>query len=76
VPADRIPLGYDEDEDASDDGPSLGPDERDRDLLDGSWEQEHYAGRQKRRDWNAILVGVSLLVLLAMLIPFVLNLTN
>jgi hypothetical protein len=76
VPADRIPLGLDDDEDASGDGSTLGPDERDLDLMDGTWEQDYYAGRQKTRDWNAILVGVSLLILIAILIPFALQFTN
>ena len=47
----------------------LGPDERDRDLMDGSWEREYYAGRMKTRDWNAIGAGVALLVVLAMVVP-------
>lgn len=50
-----------------DEGPDLGPDERDRDLLDGSWEEDYYAGRVRTRDWRAITVGISLLVLAAML---------
>ena len=55
---------------------NLGPDERDRDLMDGTWEQEHYSGRMKTRDWNAITAGVALLVLLAFLIPMVLVFFN
>ncbi|MGE5595386.1 MAG: hypothetical protein ACM3S1_05055 [Hyphomicrobiales bacterium] len=51
------------------DEPDLGPDERDMDLMDGSWEQQYYAGQQKRRDWHAIQVGLGLLVLIALLIP-------
>jgi hypothetical protein len=50
------------------DGPNLGPDERDRDLLDGSWEQDYYAGRVRTRDWNAVTIGISLLVLMAMVL--------
>lgn len=67
---------FDEDEDVIsldfDDGPDLGPDERDRDLMDGTWEQEHYGGRRKSRDWNAIGLGIALLVIIAMLLPMVL----
>ena len=55
-----------------DDGPDLGPDERDRDLMDGTWEQEHYGGRRKSRDWNTIGLGIALLVIIAMLLPTVL----
>jgi len=55
-----------------DDGPDLGPDERDRDLMDGTWEQEHYSGQRKSRDWNAIGLGIALLVIIAMLLPMVL----
>lgn len=50
-----------------DDAPDLGPDERDRDLLDGTWEEDYYAGRIRTRDWRGITVGISLLVLVAML---------
>ena len=56
-------------EDDIDDGPNLGPDERDRDLLDGSWEQRYYAGRFRQRDWKGVYVGLTLLVLLGLLIP-------
>lgn len=51
---------------------NLGPDERDRDLMDGSWEQRYYAGRQRRRDWSGIMAGLGLLVLLGLLLPAVL----
>lgn len=51
---------------------NLGPDERDRDLMDGSWESEYYAGRQKSRDWNAIIVGVGLIVVIALVLPMLL----
>lgn len=67
---DVIPLG--EDEDDEDYGPDLGPDERDMDLMDGSWEQRYYAGQQKTRDWGSVLVGVALLALLAMVLPMLL----
>lgn len=50
----------------------LGPDERDRDLMDGTWEREYYAGRVKTRDWNAIAVGVALIVVVAMVLPMLL----
>jgi hypothetical protein len=58
--------------DTDSDGPDLGPDERDMDLLDGSWEREYYAGRRRGRDWQTIGIGVGLLVLLAMILPAVL----
>lgn len=51
---------------------NLGPDERDLDLLDGSWEQEHYSGRHRGRDWNSIGLAIGLLVILGMLLPAVL----
>ncbi len=51
---------------------NLGPDERDRDLLDGSWEAEHYSGRRKTRDWNTITAAVALLVLIALVVPMLL----
>lgn len=55
-----------------DPGPDLGPDERDLDLLDGSWEHEYYSGRQKTRDWNAVLVAVAILIVAAMVLPMLL----
>lgn len=67
---DVIPLGDDEDEE--DYGPDLGPDERDLDLMDGTWEQRYYAGQQKTRDWGSVLAGVALLALLAMVLPMLL----
>ncbi len=60
---------YDDYED-EDDGLILGPDERDRDLLDGTWEQEYYASeRRPPRDWNAIGVGIALLLLMGLILP-------
>lgn len=50
-------------------GQDLGPDERDRDLLDGSWEQEYYSGRIRTRDWNAIMVGVAILLIAGLVLP-------
>ena len=59
-----------DDYDDEDDDLVLGPDERDRDLLDGTWEQEYYAREQRpSRDWGAIGVGFAVLLLLAMILP-------
>jgi hypothetical protein len=58
-----------EDDDWDDEEDAPGPDERDMDLLDGSWEQKYYSGRQRSVDWNSILVGMGLLALAGMLIP-------
>ncbi|MEP7214885.1 MAG: hypothetical protein ABI782_01460 [Anaerolineaceae bacterium] len=63
---DRIPLGADPDADL---GLDLGPDERDMDLMDGSWEQRYYAGKERGRDWNTIGVGIALLVLISFVVP-------
>ncbi len=65
---------YEEDDD--EDGPDLGPDERDLDLMDGSWEQEYYSGRLKTRNWNAIGAGVAIVVLAAILVPIFLGLAG
>jgi hypothetical protein len=54
------------------DGPNLGPDEHDRDLMDGSWEQRYYQGRTRKRDWTGIMTGLGLLVLLGMVLPAIL----
>lgn len=54
-----------------DERPELGPDERDRDLMDGSWEQRYYSGAGRKRDWRSIGVGLALLVLLAMILPVI-----
>lgn len=52
-----------------DPGPDLGPDARDRDLMDGSWEQRYYSGQQRTRNWGSITTGIGLLVLLSLLVP-------
>lgn len=49
-------------------GPDLGPDERDADLLDGSWEADYYAGGQRSFDWQTIGLGIGLLVLIAIVV--------
>lgn len=51
---------------------NLGPDERDMDLIDGSWEGDHYAGRHKRRDWQNIGLAFGLLIVVAMILPGIL----
>lgn len=61
-PDDRIPLNPADEDDL---GPDLGPDERDRDLMDGSWEERYYAGRLRQRDWNSISLALALLLLTA-----------
>jgi hypothetical protein len=66
---DVIRLGYADGEEPEDDEPDLGPDERDADLLDGSWEQRYYSGQDRRFDWNTIYVGLALLALLGIIIP-------
>lgn len=58
--------------DLEDDGPDLGPDERDRDLMDGTWEQKRYSGQRKSRDWNTIGLGIALLIITAMVLPMLL----
>ncbi len=47
----------------------LGPDERDRDLMDGTWEERYYSGRMRQRDWQGVYVGLALLALLGLVIP-------
>ncbi len=65
----------DDDEQEEAEGPfrndAPGPDERDRDLMDGSWEAEYYSGRKKTRNWNAIGAGVAILVLAGLIVPMV-----
>lgn len=69
---------YDEDEvdEFDEDDVELGPDERDADLLDGSWEEAYYAGRVRRRDWNSIAAAIGILFLLGLLLPTLLVLLN
>lgn len=50
----------------------LGPDERDLDLLDGTWEEQYYTGRLRRRDWTSIWVGLGLLAVLSLILPLLL----
>ena len=71
-PDDRISLGSPPVGDAEDDGPDLGPDERDLDLMDGSWEDRYYGGRIRHRDWNSIGIALGLLVLLGLILPAIL----
>ncbi len=67
---------YDDDDDGPivlgraprDDTRDLGPDEHDMDLLDGSWEEEYYSGRHRTRNWNTIMLGLALLIVLGLLI--------
>ncbi len=42
------------------------------DLLDGSWEERHYAGQARQRDWQNIGIGIGLLVLIALILPAIL----
>lgn len=56
--------------------PDLGPDERDMDLIDGSWEERYYSGRERPRDWTNIFLGIGLLVVLSMVLPAILVLTR
>lgn len=62
---------YDEYDDFDDEADEVvfGPDERDRDLLDGSWERQYHAGSNRRRDWNSIGIGIALLLLMGMILP-------
>lgn len=55
---------------------NLGPDERDMDLIDGTWEGEYYAGRKKRRDWQSVGLAIGLLIVIALLLPGVLAVTG
>ncbi len=66
---DTIVLGAELEPEPFDDGPDLGPDERDRDLMDGSWEARYYAGREHQRDWSTLQLGLGLLVVLGLVIP-------
>jgi len=72
-----LPFG-DDDEDVDeielgdgDDGPDLGPDERDADLMDGSWERRYYTQPTARRDWQSVYVGIALIIVMAMLVPLI-----
>jgi hypothetical protein len=75
---DRIALGLEDDEEdpedfVDDDGfHAPGPDERDRDLMDGSWEQRYYSGREGTRDWSNIGLAIAIVVILAMVLPGIL----
>ena len=69
---DTITLGAELPPDDFDDGPDLGPDDRDRDLMDGSWEARYYSGRVGQRDWGTLQVGFAVLIVLGLVIPGVL----
>ena len=63
---------YDDEFEDEDDDLILGPDERDRDLLDGSWEQKYYASERRSRDWGTIGIGIALLFLIGLILPTIL----
>lgn len=71
--ADRIPLGIDDEElvdDIFDDEDyAPGPDERDRDLIDGTWEQRYYSGQHRERNWGAIGLAMGIVLVMAMVLP-------
>jgi hypothetical protein len=46
-----------------------GPDERDMDLMDGSWEERHYAGKNRSLDWHAINIGLGIAVVVGIVVP-------
>ncbi len=51
---------------------NLGPDEHDLDLLDGSWEQDYYSGKRRRRDWQNIGLAIAILLVLGLILPGIL----
>lgn len=63
-------------DDDADLGPDLGPDERDSDLLDGSWEMRYYAGRVAQRDWTNVYIGIGILIVVSLVLPGILVLTR
>ena len=73
-----MPISIADDEEPEEDykNDAPGPDERDRDLMDGSWEREYYSGRVKRRNWNAIGVGIAILVLAGLILLMILSVAN
>jgi hypothetical protein len=75
---DVFPLGIDDDEDAAlddddewddDEVYAPGPDARDRDLMDGTWEERYYTGRERQFDWTNVLIALALLALVALVVP-------
>ncbi len=68
-----ISLGGDE---SWEDERDLGPGEFDRDLMDGSWEQQYYSGRLRTMDWRNITVALGLLALMGMVVPLLLVFFN
>lgn len=49
--------------------PDLGPDERDMDLIDGTWEEKYYSRQLRTRNWQAVQVGVALLIVAGLVLP-------
>jgi hypothetical protein len=70
---DVFQLGMEDDDDWDDeDDYAPGPDARDRDLMDGSWEERYYSGRVRRFDWGSVLVALGLIALVALVLPGIL----
>lgn len=68
---DEGPVFYDDEP-----GPDLGPDERDMDLIDGTWEERYYTGRVHQRDWSNVFLAIGLLVVLSLVLPAFMVLTR
>jgi hypothetical protein len=71
---DVFPLGVDDEDDLDeewdeDDVYAPGPDARDRDLMDGSWEERYYTGRARHFDWTNVLIALALLALIGLVVP-------
>jgi hypothetical protein len=56
----------------NDDERDLGPDERDMDLIDGSWEQRYYEPGRRAVNWNFAALALGLLALMGIVIPMIL----
>jgi hypothetical protein len=73
---DRIPLGLDDEEfvedDYEDEEFAPGPDERDRDLIDGTWEERYYSGQHRQRNWGAIGLAMGIILVIALVLPGIL----
>lgn len=69
---DVITLGHDDEDEEPEEELAPGPDERDMDLLDGSWEEQYYAGRKGSRDWSNVGLAVALIIVMAMVLPGIL----
>ena len=66
---DVVTLDPDDDDEFEEEDFAPGPDERDMDLLDGSWEDRYYSGQTSRIDWGTVALAIALIAAISLVLP-------